>query len=171
MDVSDASHLGGLLSCSVQPQEQRWGAPAVFMPSKRKRSDVSSMNGGGEGANRGAAAALPTQTPARKHNSFVMIDGHRGVYYSESWKPNGSTLYLPVRGSVLANMDKYDQISFEQGCFCIGDETGRFQQKAQGQAINCWRYSEQDRKLFVSLSYFFTNCQVFQEVLNSLECL
>ncbi|KAI4890908.1 hypothetical protein NFI96_017286 [Prochilodus magdalenae] len=93
-------------------------------------------------------------------SAFVLIDGHRGVYYSESWKPNGSTLYLPVSGTVLANVDKYDQISFEQGCFCIGDEAGRFQQKAQGQTINCWRYSQTDRKLFIALSYFFTNGQV-----------
>ncbi|XP_072519500.1 uncharacterized protein [Salminus brasiliensis] len=159
--------LGGVL-----PQEQMWDA-AVLMPSKRKRSDLNTMNGGAAGENGGAASLppFPTQTPPRKHSGFVMIDGQRGVYYSESWKPNGSTLYLPVSGTVLVNVDKYDQISFEQGCFCIGDQTGRFQQKAQGQAINCWRYSEQERKLFISLSYFFTNAQVFQEVLSSLECL
>lgn len=165
--------LGGL---------QVWGA-AVGMPGKRRRSDVSCINGGSDGENGATYPSFPTQTlptpptpstpstPSSRHSGFVMIDGQRGVYYSESWKPSGSTLYLPVVGTVLANMTKYDQISFEQGCFCIGDESGRFQHKAQGQAVNCWRYSEQDGKLFISLSYFFTNAQVFQEMLSSLECL
>lgn len=63
---------------------------------------------------------------------FVLIDGQRGVFYSESWEPNGSTLYLPVNGTLLANIEKYDQISFEQGCFCIGNAAGGFQQKVQG---------------------------------------
>lgn len=65
---------------------------------------------------------------------FVLIDGQRGVYYSESWECNGSTLYLPVNGTVLANIEKYDQISFEQGCFCIGNAAGGFQQKVQGRS-------------------------------------
>ncbi|KAG9272328.1 hypothetical protein AMEX_G13318 [Astyanax mexicanus] len=166
--------LGGLL-----PPGQVWGA-AVGMPGKRRRSDVSGINGGFDGENGATYPSFPTQTlrtpitpstPSSRHSGFVMIDGQRGVYYSESWEPSGSTLYLPVVGTVLANMTKYDQISFEQGCFCIGDENGRFQHKAQGQAMNCWRYSEQDRKLFISLSYFFTNAQVFQEMLSSLESL
>ncbi|XP_066505066.1 uncharacterized protein si:dkey-109l4.3 [Hoplias malabaricus] len=159
-------------SCSVRSQEERWGS-AVFMPSKRKRSELNnmSMNGATEDGQNGAGALFSFQTPARKHSGFVRIDGQKGVYYSENWKPNGSTLYLPVSGSVLANMDKYDQISFEQGCFGLGDETGRFQQKAQGQTIHCWRYSKMDRKLVITLSYFFTNFQVFQEVLDFFDCL
>ncbi|KAI5104794.1 hypothetical protein C0J45_4466 [Silurus meridionalis] len=98
---------------------------------------------------------------------FVRIDGQRGVYFSESWEPNGSTLYLPVHGTVLANMQKYEQISFEQGCFCIGDETGGFLQRVQGQALHCWRYSKTDTKLFIALSYFFTNRDV--EVVRDLK--
>ncbi|XP_062855941.1 uncharacterized protein si:dkey-109l4.3 [Trichomycterus rosablanca] len=118
-----------------------------------------------------SAACFSTKETKKKHSSFVQIDGQRGVYYSESWKPNGSTLYMPVCGTVLANLQKYEQITFEQSCFCIGDETGRFQQRVQGHALHCWRYCNQDKKLFIALSYFFTNFEVFQEMLYSLECL
>ncbi|KAF5898969.1 glyoxylate reductase hydroxypyruvate reductase-like protein, partial [Clarias magur] len=127
--------LSGLHSCS--------DAAAGYLPQKRKRAD------------------FPNMTGERSH--FMKIDGQRGVYYSERCEPNGSTLYLPVRGTVLANMHKYEQISFEQGYFCTGDETGGFQQRVQGQALHCWRYSKAERKLFIALSYFFTNTDVFQE--------
>lgn len=66
---------------------------------------------------------------------FIHISGQKGVYFSERWEPNGSTLYLPVDGSLLTNIDKYDQISFEQGLFFIGDISGAFQQKAQGTGV------------------------------------
>ncbi|KAG7328794.1 hypothetical protein KOW79_006968 [Hemibagrus wyckioides] len=148
-------------------QEWHNEASTGYLPQKRKRSDVPIMTG--DRSDRGAV--YPTKETAGHHSSFVRIDGQKGVYYSESWEPNGSTLYLPVRGTVLANMQKYEQISFEQGCFCIGDESGGFLQRVQGQALHCWRYHKEDRKLFIALSYFFTNCDVFQEVLSHLECL
>ncbi|MCJ8733712.1 hypothetical protein PDJAM_G00226790 [Pangasius djambal] len=140
---------------------------AGYLPQKRKRSDFPNMTGDRSEC----AAAFPAEETAKNHSRFVRIDGQRGVYYSESWELNGSSLYLPVRGTVLANMHKYEQISFEQGCFCIGDETGGFRQRVQGQALHCWRYSKEDKKLFIALSYFFTHCDVFQEVLSSLGCL
>lgn len=136
------------------------------LPSKRKRNDASTLNGNeGDGP-----SGFPSKENLRKRG-FVLIDGQRGVYQSESWEPNGSTLYLPVNGTLLANIEKYDQISFEQGCFCIGNAAGGFQQKVQGQTIHCWRYSERERKLFIALSYLFTNLQVFQEVVSTLDCL
>ncbi|XP_060782773.1 uncharacterized protein si:dkey-109l4.3 [Neoarius graeffei] len=149
-------------------QEWRHGPScAGHLPPKRKRPDFPNMTG----ERSDCAAAFPVKETAKNHSHFVQLDGHRGVYYSESWEANGSTLYLPVRGIVLANMHKYEQISFEHGCFCIGDETGGFRQRVQGQALHCWRYSKEDKKLFIALSYFFTNGDVFQDVLSSLECL
>ncbi|KAL4641622.1 hypothetical protein GN956_G10781 [Arapaima gigas] len=141
-------------------------------PSKRKRS-CAENDAQGDAA-RGTAAqqdqkVYPVHAALNKHrSSFIPIDGNRGVYCSECWEPNGSTLYFPVTGRRLVNMDKYDQITFEQGCFFIGDESGGFQQKAQGQAIHCWRYSEREKKLFISLSYFFSSFHVFEEVVGSL---
>ncbi|KAG7461557.1 hypothetical protein MATL_G00192340 [Megalops atlanticus] len=142
------------------------------LPNKRKRSYAGNDGANGNGCmceeNEGQKNFEVQGTIRKQRSCFVPIDGNRGVYYSECWEPNGSTLYLPVNGSLLANMDKYDQISFEQGFFCIGEESGGFQQKAQGQAIHCWRYSEQEKKLFIALSYFFTSFHVFQDVVSSL---
>ncbi|XP_072553841.1 uncharacterized protein [Paramormyrops kingsleyae] len=153
-----------------------WGAgfaqqPSDCLPSKRKRSCAGGdgPHGNGHVQDHGGPKLCPIQGVVKKHRScFIPIDGNRGVYYSERWEPNGSTLYFPVTGSLLANMDKYDQITFEQGCFFIGDESGGFRQKAQGQAIHCWRYGEQEKKLFISLSYFFSSFDVFQDVVSSL---
>ncbi|XP_065126643.2 uncharacterized protein [Paramisgurnus dabryanus] len=138
---------------------------SLTLPSKRKRHEMSIVNGKEEDFPK----VYPKESLRRR--GFVLIDGQRGVYSSENWQPNGSTLYLPVNGTLLANIEKYDQISFEQGGYCIGNAAGGFQQKVQGQAIHCWRYSEQDRKLFIALSYLFTNLQVFQEFISSLDCL
>ncbi|KAK3536139.1 hypothetical protein QTP70_031326, partial [Hemibagrus guttatus] len=107
-------------------QEWHHEASAGYLPPKRKRSDFPIMTG-----DRSDCAAAYPAKETRNHSRFVRIDGQKGVYYSESWEPNGSTLYLPVCGTVLANMHKYEQISFEQGCFCIGDETGGFLQRVQ----------------------------------------
>ncbi|XP_047013352.1 uncharacterized protein si:dkey-109l4.3 [Ictalurus punctatus] len=162
--------LCGLQSSSnghTHVQEWHHETSAGFLPPKRKRSDLTNMTGD----RCDSSSAFPAKETAKNHSRFVRIDGQRGVYYSESFEPNGSTLYLPVCGTVLANMHKYEQISFEQGCFCVGDETGGFRQRVQGQALHCWRYRKDVRKLFIALSYFFTNCDVFQEVLSSLECL
>ncbi|XP_048031706.1 uncharacterized protein si:dkey-109l4.3 [Megalobrama amblycephala] len=160
-----------LLSSNVCQTHMKWvngftEMSPICLPSKRKRNDVNNVNGNEEEGPKG----FPSKESLRKRG-FVLIDGQRGVYYSESWEPNGSTLYLPVNGTLLANIEKYDQISFEQGCFCIGNAAGGFQQKVQGQAIHCWRYSERERKLFIALSYLFTNLQVFQDVVSALDCL
>ncbi|XP_053362343.1 uncharacterized protein si:dkey-109l4.3 [Clarias gariepinus] len=151
--------LSGLHPCS--------DAAAGYLPQKRKRADFPNMTG----ERSDCPDVSPDKQSIKSHSHFMKIDGQRGVYYSERWQGSGSTLYLPVRGTVLANMRKYEQISFEQGYFCTGDDTGGFHQRVRGQALHCWRYSKAERKLFIALSYFFTNTDVFQEVLSSLECL
>ncbi|XP_076144278.1 uncharacterized protein LOC143126261 [Alosa pseudoharengus] len=153
---------------------QKWSnglgdATPVYLSNKRKRDDVGQENGVLNG-NTELRNSLFSEPP-RRNRPFIHISGQKGVYFSERWEPNGSTLYLPVNGSLLTNVDKYDQITFEQGLFFIGDLSGAFQQKAQGQAIHCWRYNEHERKLFIALSYFFTNLQAFQDVVTSLGCL
>ncbi|XP_051945060.1 uncharacterized protein si:dkey-109l4.3 [Xyrauchen texanus] len=161
----------GLQSSNAFEAHLKWGngfidTSPVCLPSKRKRTDLGVLNANEEADSKG----FLSKDSLRK-GGFLVIDGQRGVYYSESWEHNGSTLYLPVCGTLLANIEKYDQISFEQGCFCIGNSAGGFQQKVQGQAIHCWRYSERERKLFIALSYLFTNLQVFEEVVSTLDCL
>ncbi|XP_067312632.1 uncharacterized protein si:dkey-109l4.3 [Pseudorasbora parva] len=160
-----------LMSSNVCQTHMTWingftEMPPICLPSKRKRNDMNNVNSKEADGPKG----FPS-TDNLKKRGFVLIDGQRGVFYSESWEPNGSTLYLPVNGTLLANIEKYDQISFEEGCFCIGNAAGGFQQKVQGQAIHCWRYSERERKLFIALSYLFTNLQVFQEVVSTLDCI
>ncbi|XP_057205858.1 uncharacterized protein si:dkey-109l4.3 [Triplophysa rosa] len=160
----------GLLSSNPCQVHLKWGngsleTSPISVPSKRKRNEITVNVNGADCLN-----AFPSKESLRKRG-FVLIDGQRGVYYSESWQPNGSTLYQPVNGTLLANIEKYDQISFEQDVFCIGNAAGGFQQKVQGQAIHCWRYSEHDRKLFIALSYLFTNLQVFHEFVSTLDCL
>ncbi|TSO15250.1 hypothetical protein Baya_9896 [Bagarius yarrelli] len=150
--------LCGLNSSSnghTHAQEWHHEASAGYLPQKRKRSDVLNMTGDRSEC----ADAFPAKETHRNSSSFVRLDGQKGVYYSERWEPNGSTLYLPVRDTVLANVHRYEQLSFEHGCFCIGDHAGGFLQRVQGQALHCWRYSEAERKLFIALSYFFTNCE------------
>ncbi|KAL2088286.1 hypothetical protein ACEWY4_015185 [Coilia grayii] len=155
--------------------QQKWkdglvDASSTYFTNKRKRDDSGqAINSVHNGSTEGRNSPLPESI--RRTRPFIHISGQKGVYFSERWEPNGSTLYLPVNGSLLTNIDKYDQISFEQGLFFIGDASGAFQQKAEGQAIHCWRYSEQERKLFIALSYFFTNIQAFQDVVTSLGCL
>lgn len=143
---------------------------SAYLPNKRKRDDVGQESNSVHNGDTILRNSVFSEF-SRRNRPFIHISGQKGVYFSERWEPNGSTLYLPVNGSLLTNIDKYDQISFEQGLFFIGDISGAFQQKAQGQAIHCWRYNEQERKLFIALSYFFTNLQAFQDVVTSLGCL
>ncbi|XP_066576860.1 uncharacterized protein LOC136766892 [Amia ocellicauda] len=144
------------------PQPASWDSPAA-LPGKRKRGSAP-----GDGCVCGPGDSHRRDTTGTHRSSFISIPANRGVYYSECWKPNGSTLYLPVTNSLLVNMEKYDQVSFEEGFFFIGDKSGGFLQKEQGQAIHCWRYSDQEKKLFIALSYFFVNVYMFQEVMNAL---
>lgn len=63
---------------------------------------------------------------------FVQILPNKGIFQSEKWKPNGSTLYYPVTSHLLVNFEKYDQISFDEGMFFIGDDSGGCLQKEEG---------------------------------------
>nr|DBA28514.1 TPA: hypothetical protein GDO54_008860 [Pyxicephalus adspersus] len=101
-------------------------------------------------------------------NCFVRLHAHKGIFQSERWKPNGSTLYYPLSSHLLVNFEKYDQISFDEGLFFIGDESGRCLQKEQGHVIHCWRFDDKEKTLFIAMSYLFTNFCMFQEIVNQL---
>ncbi|XP_073541026.1 uncharacterized protein [Phyllobates terribilis] len=62
---------------------------------------------------------------------FVQMLPNKGIFQSEKWKPNGSTLYYPITSHLLVNLEKYDQISFDEGLFFIGDDSGGCLQKEQ----------------------------------------
>ncbi|XP_058859220.1 uncharacterized protein si:dkey-109l4.3 [Acipenser ruthenus] len=139
------------------------------MPSKRKRTCTTNDSTGCPcEANGNEKRATAQETVSLRRSSFVSIYANRGVYQSECWKPNGSTLYLPVTSNLLVNMEKYDQISFEEGSFFIGDKSGGCLQREHGQVIHCWRYDGQDKKLFIALSFLFIHIHMFQEVLSIL---
>ncbi|XP_056430919.1 uncharacterized protein LOC130369551 isoform X3 [Hyla sarda] len=99
---------------------------------------------------------------------FVQMLPNKGVFQSEKWKPNGSTLYYPVTSHLLVNFEKYDQISFDEGLFFIGDDSGGCVQKEQGHVINCWRFDDKEKTLFIAMSYLFTHLSTFQEVVSQL---
>lgn len=99
---------------------------------------------------------------------FVQMIPNKGIFQSEKWKPNGSTLYYPVTSHLLVNFEKYDQISFDEGMFFIGDDSGGCLQKEQGHVIHCWRFDEKEKTLFIAMSYLFTNFSTFQEVVSRL---
>ncbi|XP_051785901.1 uncharacterized protein si:dkey-109l4.3 [Erpetoichthys calabaricus] len=140
---------------------------------KRKRTSTADEGVGchcvmdGTGCRSSVGEATGGYSPLRR--SFVLLDANRGVYQSESYKSNGSTLYLPLNNSLLVNMKKYDQVSFEEGFFCIGDASGGCLQKVQGHVINCWRYNVEEKKLFIALSFLFVSKHVFEEVVRLLE--
>ncbi|XP_064415262.1 uncharacterized protein SI:DKEY-109L4.3 [Latimeria chalumnae] len=135
--------------------------------TKRKRSSCPDCNGCMCEVKRGGDRF----TTEDFGGSFLSIPSNKGVYLSELWKPNGSTLYQPVTSSLMINMKKYDQISFEEGLFFIGDKAGGYLQKEQGHVIHCWRFDEREKKLFIALSFLFTNSYMFQEVVGILGSL
>lgn len=144
------------------------GTISNIISTKRKRSctDNESIvsNGTNEPGEERTSKALSKVT----RGIFVSIRPNQGVFQSESWKPHGSTLYCPVVSQLLVNIEKYDQISFEEGAFFIGDVSGGCLQKESGHAIHCWRYDEKEKKLFIALSFLFTNFFVFQEIASLL---
>ncbi|XP_077332020.1 uncharacterized protein LOC143974462 isoform X1 [Lithobates pipiens] len=116
-------------------------------------------SGGGE---------IPANHRHQQGTCFVQLHAHQEIFQSEKWKPNGSTLYHPLPSHLLVNFEKYDQISFDEGLFFIGDETGGCLQKEQGHVIHCWRFDDKEKTLFIAMSYLFTNFCVFQEIVNRL---
>ncbi|KAM4809248.1 uncharacterized protein WCC33_013238 [Rhinophrynus dorsalis] len=137
------------------------------IPCKRKRYEnggcFPDTNGSGENEH-----AKPF--PSLRAGRFIRMLPNRGIFQSESWKPNGSTLYHPVSKNLLVNFDKYDQISFDEGFFFIGDESGGCLQKEQGQVIHCWRFDEKEKTLFIALSFLITDFCIYQEIARCLNC-
>lgn len=63
---------------------------------------------------------------------FLPINSSNFIYESEDYKSKGETLYVPLRESVLVNVQNIEQFSFNQGSFFIGDESARFSKVVQG---------------------------------------
>ncbi|XP_056430910.1 uncharacterized protein LOC130369551 isoform X2 [Hyla sarda] len=49
-----------------------------------------------------------------------------------------------------------------------GDDSGGCVQKEQGHVINCWRFDDKEKTLFIAMSYLFTHLSTFQEVVSQL---
>ncbi|KAG8454530.1 hypothetical protein GDO86_000956 [Hymenochirus boettgeri] len=134
-------------------------------PQKRRREE----NGCFLQTN-GTNGSIEAKSNAAQHSSFIQILPNKGIFQSEDWKPNGSTLYHPVCKHLLVNFEKYDQISFDEGLFFIGDSSGGCLQKEQGHVIHCWRFDEKAKTLYIALSFLFTNLCMYQEVFSHLIC-
>jgi hypothetical protein len=63
---------------------------------------------------------------------FLPINSSNCIYESEDYKSKGETLYVPLRESVLVNVQNIEQFSFSEGSFFIGDESLRFSKVVQG---------------------------------------
>ncbi|KAJ1205289.1 hypothetical protein NDU88_000724 [Pleurodeles waltl] len=140
------------------------GTISNVLSPKRKRSCADDESIVSNGIDEPGEERTPKSLCQVTRGSFVSIRPNQGVFQTESWKPHGSTLYHPVVSQLLVNIEKYDQISFEEGAFFIGDASGGCLQKESGHAIHCWRYDEKEKKLFIALSFLFTNFFVFQEI-------
>ncbi|XP_075720761.1 uncharacterized protein LOC142761448 isoform X2 [Rhinoderma darwinii] len=129
---------------------------------KRKRYENGYLND-----SNGSKEDVKGPTKSRA-TCFVQMLPNKGIFQSENWKPNGSTLYYPITSHLFVNFEKYDQISFDEGLFFIGDNSGGCSQKEQGHVIHCWRFDDKEKTLFIAMSYLFTNFSTFQEIVSRL---
>ncbi|KAG9486315.1 hypothetical protein GDO78_006617 [Eleutherodactylus coqui] len=142
-------------SCSADV----WGNESAGAAPKRKRYTNGYL---------GDSREDPEGPPKPGATCFIQMLPSKGIFQSEKWKPNSSTMYHPVTSHLLVNFEKYDQISFDEGLFFIGDESGGCLQKEQGHVIHCWRFDDKEKMLFIAMSYLFTNVPTFQEVVSRL---
>ncbi|XP_035698915.1 uncharacterized protein LOC118431733 [Branchiostoma floridae] len=118
-------------------------------------------------------------SPRPKTSSVRIVPGRRFfalkaagcVFQSESWQPRGETLYQPLQFEVLVNATNIEQVSFSEGLAFVGNEAGAYVRTESGHMIHLWRHDNEQRKLYVSRSFLFTNYQMYSEVREVLEQL
>ncbi|XP_066298241.1 uncharacterized protein [Branchiostoma lanceolatum] len=118
-------------------------------------------------------------SPRPKFSAAKIVPGRRFfslkaagcVFQSESWQPRGETLYQALQHEVLVNASNIEQISFSEGLAFVGNEAGAYVRTETGHMIHLWRHDNEQRKLYVSRTFLFTNYQMYSEVREVLEQL
>ncbi|XP_031569382.1 uncharacterized protein LOC116303905 [Actinia tenebrosa] len=140
-----------------------WESSLIQSPKKRRKL----INNNEDANHANFHDVSPTSFTCCKR--FLPINSSNFIYESEEYKSKGETLYVPLRESVLVNVQNIEQFSFKQGSFFIGDESSRFSKVVQGVALHLWRYSDTQQKLYISRSFVFTNIQVFNDIKKILD--
>ncbi|KAL3868254.1 hypothetical protein ACJMK2_041085 [Sinanodonta woodiana] len=91
--------------------------------------------------------------------TFLPISADAGVYQTDEWKPSGTAMFHPVLQDQYINIKKFDKISAGQGSFYTADRSGNYSKNLTGNVLHLWRYDKQEKKLFISQSFLFTNFQ------------
>ncbi|XP_064607150.1 uncharacterized protein LOC135471753 [Liolophura sinensis] len=103
--------------------------------------------------------------------SFLPLPKCDRIFHTEEWKPRGTTLFLPLLEDILVNLKNLEQISFNRGTYFVADNDGNYSRSIEGETLNMWRYSEQDRHLYISRTFLFTHHQDFLDVQEYLQSL
>ena len=82
------------------------------------------------------------------------------MFESQDCTDVSTTLFCPITHDVMINLRSIEQLSFATGVFFVADESGVYQRKAEGCTINLWRYSESERRIYISRSLLITDPQV-----------
>ncbi|KAG8594447.1 hypothetical protein GDO81_001206 [Engystomops pustulosus] len=157
MDYENSFSFG-----TYNPSMSEWSNELQSNGIAHKRKRYENANGNDSNGCKDLKGPKPRVT------CFVRMLPNKGIFQSEKWKPNGSTLYFPVTSHLLVNFEKYDQISFDEGLFFIGDDSGGCLQKEQGHVIHCWRFDDKEKTLFIAISYLFTNVFTFHDIVGQL---
>ncbi|KAK3577932.1 hypothetical protein CHS0354_034570 [Potamilus streckersoni] len=101
--------------------------------------------------------------------TFLPIRADAGVFQTDEWKTSGTAMFHPVLQDQYINLKKLDKISAGQGSFFTADESGNYSRNLTGNVLHLWRYDKQEKKLYISQSFLFTNFQVFLDIQSFLK--
>ena len=112
-----------------------------FVTTKRRRSgyEEEEMNENSDRCNRATSIDF-WHCDRALGRRFLPINASDFVFHSENFRPNGETLYIPLREDTLINTQSVEQFTFTEGSFFIGDEESRFSRTAQGIPVRTCNY-------------------------------
>ena len=103
------------------------------------------------------------------HRNFVKIPASENIFHTEEWKDKQTTLYDPLTEDIMVNMQNIEQISFGSGSFFIADDTGNYCGNREGHIINFWRFSDQERRLFICRTFLVCEVQAYAFIRRQLD--
>lgn len=118
--------------------------------------------------NRSQCPLSQTPLPAPRQRRFLQLAASSHLYQTEDWKPKQESLFQPVEGDLMVNMINIEQISFAAGSFFVADREGSYCGSHTGHVVHLWRFSETDRKLYISRSFLITDPQLLQMIKTQL---
>ncbi|XP_078658489.1 uncharacterized protein LOC144903888 isoform X1 [Branchiostoma floridae x Branchiostoma belcheri] len=138
-----------------------------------KRARMEDSESESDGGNCEMISPRPKTSTARiiPGRRFFSLKAAGCVFQSEHWQPRGETVYQPLQHEVLINATNIEQISFSEGLAFVGNQAGAYVSTESGHMIHLWRHDNQERKLYVSRTFLFTNYQMYSEVREVLEQL